>query len=82
MLYVHGHAPCMATPLYGRTPCMATCWAGAGLTVEWSEADQKKKVINVPADIYEQGCIADVEAGLLVGTRTPARDDGLPHGSD
>ncbi|KAG7265279.1 hypothetical protein CRUP_008184 [Coryphaenoides rupestris] len=44
-----------------------------GLTVEWSEADQKKKLINVPSDIYEQGCIPDVEAGLLA-----AEDVGYP----
>lgn len=37
-----------------------------GLTVEWSENDQKKRIINVPNEIYEQGCVQDVEAGLKV----------------
>lgn len=41
----------------------------AGLTVEWSENNQKKKAINVPNDVYELGCIQDVEDGLKV--RTP-----------
>lgn len=37
-----------------------------GLTVDWSENDQKKRIINVPNELYEQGCIQDVEAGLKV----------------
>lgn len=37
-----------------------------GLTVEWSENNQKKKAINVPNDVYELGCIQDVEDGLKV----------------
>lgn len=37
-----------------------------GLTVAWSENDQKKRIINVPTDLYEQGCVQDVEAGLKV----------------
>lgn len=41
----------------------------SGLTVEWSENNQKKKAINVPNDVYELGCIQDVEDGLKV--RTP-----------
>lgn len=41
----------------------------SGLTVEWLENNQKKKVINVPTDVYELGCIQDVEDGLKV--RTP-----------
>lgn len=38
----------------------------SGLTVEWSENNQKKRIINVPTDIYELGCIPDVEDGLKV----------------
>ncbi|XP_047665601.1 acetyl-CoA carboxylase 1 isoform X6 [Tachysurus fulvidraco] len=39
-------------------------WSGSGLTVEWSENEKKKRIINVPSELYEQGCIQDVEAGL------------------
>lgn len=39
-----------------------------GLTVEWSEANQKKRIINVPTDVYELGCIQGVEDGLKVST--------------
>lgn len=38
----------------------------SGLTVEWTESNQKKKTINVPADVFELGCIQDVEDGLKV----------------
>lgn len=40
----------------------------SGLTVEWSEANQKKRIINVPTDVYELGCIQGVEDGLKVST--------------
>lgn len=40
----------------------------SGLSVEWSEADQKKRIINVPTDMYELGCIQGVEDGLKVST--------------
>ncbi|GAA6102191.1 acetyl-CoA carboxylase 1 isoform X5, partial [Tachysurus ichikawai] len=39
-------------------------WSGSGLTVEWSDNDKKKRIVNVPNELYEQGCIHDVEAGL------------------
>lgn len=38
----------------------------SGLTVEWTENNQKKRIINVPTDIYELGCIQNVEEGLKV----------------
>lgn len=38
----------------------------SGLIVEWTENNQKKKVINVPPDLYELGCTQDVESGLKV----------------
>lgn len=40
----------------------------SGLSVEWAENNQKKKIINVPHDVYELGCIQDVEDGLKVST--------------
>uniref|UniRef100_A0A3P8VUQ0 acetyl-CoA carboxylase n=1 Tax=Cynoglossus semilaevis TaxID=244447 RepID=A0A3P8VUQ0_CYNSE len=40
-----------------------------GLTVEWTENDQKKQTINVPSDVYERGCIKDVEDGLTASEK-------------
>uniref|UniRef100_A0A8L0DT70 acetyl-CoA carboxylase n=1 Tax=Oncorhynchus mykiss TaxID=8022 RepID=A0A8L0DT70_ONCMY len=55
----------IASSIVAQTAGIPTLpWSGAGLTVEWSESDQKKRIINVPPDLYELGCIHDVEAGL------------------
>ncbi|KAI4875743.1 hypothetical protein NFI96_024258 [Prochilodus magdalenae] len=55
----------IASSIVAQTAGIPTLpWSGTGLTVEWSENDQKKHIINVPHDLYEQGCIQDVEAGL------------------
>lgn len=38
-----------------------------GLTVEWTEDDlQQGKIISVPEDVYDQGCVKDVDEGLEV----------------
>uniref|UniRef100_D3ZBE2 acetyl-CoA carboxylase n=1 Tax=Rattus norvegicus TaxID=10116 RepID=D3ZBE2_RAT len=40
-------------------------WSGSGLTVEWTEDSQHQgKCISVPEDVYEQGCVRDVDEGL------------------
>nr|XP_019612996.1 PREDICTED: acetyl-CoA carboxylase 2 [Rhinolophus sinicus] len=40
-------------------------WSGSGLTVEWAEDSlQHGKRISVPEDVYNQGCVKDVEEGL------------------
>ncbi|XP_028621240.1 acetyl-CoA carboxylase 2 [Grammomys surdaster] len=40
-------------------------WSGSGLTVEWTEDSQHQgKCISVPEDVYEQGCVKDVDEGL------------------
>ncbi|XP_008568005.1 PREDICTED: acetyl-CoA carboxylase 2 [Galeopterus variegatus] len=40
-------------------------WSGSGLTVEWAEDDlQEVKRISVPEDVYDQGCVKDVDEGL------------------
>ncbi|EHH21157.1 hypothetical protein EGK_04160 [Macaca mulatta] len=40
-------------------------WSGSGLTVEWTEDDlQQGKIISVPEDVYDQGCVKDVDEGL------------------
>uniref|UniRef100_A0AAR2KSB1 acetyl-CoA carboxylase n=1 Tax=Pygocentrus nattereri TaxID=42514 RepID=A0AAR2KSB1_PYGNA len=55
----------IASSIVAQTAGIPTLpWSGTGLTVEWSENDQKKHIINVPHDLYEQGCIQDVEDGL------------------
>ncbi|TWW74939.1 Acetyl-CoA carboxylase 1 [Takifugu flavidus] len=55
----------IASSIVAQTAGIPTLpWSGAGLTVEWSEANQKKRIINVPTDVYELGCIQGVEDGL------------------
>ena len=54
----------MCVCLREGTDCVLVCVSG--LTVEWTESDQKKRVINVPPEVYDLGCIQDVEAGLKV----------------
>ena len=51
-----------------REECMLNVcpFVFSGLSVEWTENDQRKKIINVPTDVYELGCIQDVEDGLKV----------------
>ncbi|XP_029409877.1 acetyl-CoA carboxylase 2 isoform X3 [Nannospalax galili] len=40
-------------------------WSGSGLTVEWTEDGlQQGKCISVPEDVYNQGCVKDVDEGL------------------
>uniref|UniRef100_A0A8C2VCF5 acetyl-CoA carboxylase n=1 Tax=Chinchilla lanigera TaxID=34839 RepID=A0A8C2VCF5_CHILA len=40
-------------------------WSGSGLTVEWAEKDlQQGKQISVPEDVYDRGCVKDVDEGL------------------
>ncbi|XP_046694451.1 acetyl-CoA carboxylase 1 isoform X1 [Silurus meridionalis] len=55
----------IASSIVAQTAGIPTLpWSGRGLTVEWTESDQKKRIINVPNELYEQGCIQDIEAGL------------------
>uniref|UniRef100_A0A8C2FE79 acetyl-CoA carboxylase n=1 Tax=Cyprinus carpio TaxID=7962 RepID=A0A8C2FE79_CYPCA len=55
----------IASSIVAQTAGIPTLpWSGTGLTVEWTENDQKKGIINVPTELYEQGCVHDVEAGL------------------
>ncbi|TNN86768.1 Acetyl-CoA carboxylase [Liparis tanakae] len=55
----------IASSIVAQTAGIPTLpWSGSGLTVEWTESDQKKKTINVPADVFELGCVQDVEDGL------------------
>uniref|UniRef100_A0A671PM36 acetyl-CoA carboxylase n=1 Tax=Sinocyclocheilus anshuiensis TaxID=1608454 RepID=A0A671PM36_9TELE len=55
----------IASSIVAQTAGIPTLpWSGTGLTVEWTENDQKKGIVNVPTELYEQGCVHDVEAGL------------------
>uniref|UniRef100_A0A3Q3ABR9 acetyl-CoA carboxylase n=1 Tax=Kryptolebias marmoratus TaxID=37003 RepID=A0A3Q3ABR9_KRYMA len=55
----------IASSIVAQTAGIPTLpWSGAGLTVEWTANNQKKKIINVPQELYECGCIQDVEDGL------------------
>ncbi|XP_037603973.1 acetyl-CoA carboxylase 1 isoform X5 [Sebastes umbrosus] len=55
----------IASSIVAQTAGIPTLpWSGEGLTVEWSENHQKKKIVNVPTDVYELGCIQDVEDGM------------------
>ncbi|XP_066551674.1 acetyl-CoA carboxylase 1 isoform X12 [Amia ocellicauda] len=44
-------------------------WSGMGLTVDWTDSDQKKRIVNVPPELYDQCCIYDVEQGLQAAER-------------
>ncbi|PNI64840.1 ACACB isoform 3 [Pan troglodytes] len=45
-------------------------WSGSGLTVEWTEDDlQQGKRISVPQDVYDKGCVKDVDEGLEAAER-------------
>lgn len=35
--------------------------------MEWQESDFKKRILNVPPEIYEKGYVKDVDDGLKVG---------------
>ncbi|XP_058137492.1 acetyl-CoA carboxylase 2 isoform X3 [Dasypus novemcinctus] len=40
-------------------------WSGSGLTVEWAEDSlQEGERISVPEDVYDRGCVKDVDEGL------------------
>ncbi|MBN3319914.1 ACACA carboxylase, partial [Atractosteus spatula] len=55
----------IASSIVAQTAGIPTLpWSGTGLTVEWSDSDQKKRIIKVPPELYEQGCIHDMEEGL------------------
>ncbi|XP_024130292.1 acetyl-CoA carboxylase isoform X2 [Oryzias melastigma] len=45
-------------------------WSGSGLKVDWTEEDQTQgKVISVPPEVYNKGCVRDVEDGLAGAER-------------
>ncbi|XP_033740192.1 acetyl-CoA carboxylase-like isoform X1 [Pecten maximus] len=56
----------IASSIVAQTAGVPTLpWSGKNLTVNWSQADQdQNKVISVPQDVYQKGCVEDVDAGL------------------
>uniref|UniRef100_G3TBG5 acetyl-CoA carboxylase n=1 Tax=Loxodonta africana TaxID=9785 RepID=G3TBG5_LOXAF len=45
-------------------------WSGSGLMVEWTEDGlQQGKMISVPEDVYNKGCLKDVDEGLAVAEK-------------
>uniref|UniRef100_A0AAY5F4Q3 acetyl-CoA carboxylase n=1 Tax=Electrophorus electricus TaxID=8005 RepID=A0AAY5F4Q3_ELEEL len=60
----------IASSIVAQTAGIPTLpWSGTGLSIRWSESDQKKGIVSVPNDLYELGCIQDVEAGLKVAEK-------------
>ncbi|XP_005722276.1 acetyl-CoA carboxylase isoform X2 [Pundamilia nyererei] len=40
-------------------------WSGSDLRLDWAEEDQREgNVINVPPEVYKQGCVHDVDEGI------------------
>ncbi|MGH0188879.1 UNVERIFIED_CONTAM: hypothetical protein FKN15_031909 [Acipenser sinensis] len=55
----------IASSIVAQTAGIPTLpWSGSGLTVEWTESDQRRRVISVPPEVYEQGCVRDEAEGL------------------
>ncbi|XP_005869738.1 PREDICTED: acetyl-CoA carboxylase 2 isoform X2 [Myotis brandtii] len=45
-------------------------WSGSGLTVAWAEEGlQEGKTISVPEDVYNRGCVKDIDEGLEAAER-------------
>ncbi|XP_064424983.1 acetyl-CoA carboxylase 1 isoform X2 [Latimeria chalumnae] len=64
----------IASSIVAQTAGIPTLpWSGSGLTVNWTEDDQKKKVVNVASELYDKGCIKDDVEGLAA-----AEDIGYP----
>ncbi|XP_078081038.1 acetyl-CoA carboxylase 1 [Mustelus asterias] len=64
----------IASSIVAQTAGIPTLpWSGSGLTIEWTETEPRKLIVSVPAELYEKGCIADVESGMKA-----AEDIGYP----
>uniref|UniRef100_A0A4W3HCG2 acetyl-CoA carboxylase n=1 Tax=Callorhinchus milii TaxID=7868 RepID=A0A4W3HCG2_CALMI len=63
----------IASSIVAQTAGIPTLpWSGSGLMIEWQENDPRK-LIKVDGDLYEKGCITDIESGLKA-----AEDIGYP----
>uniref|UniRef100_A0AAR2J106 acetyl-CoA carboxylase n=1 Tax=Pygocentrus nattereri TaxID=42514 RepID=A0AAR2J106_PYGNA len=56
----------VASSIVAQTAGIPTLpWTGSGLKVPWGEEEQRPgHVVSVPLDIYNKGCVRDVEEGL------------------
>ncbi|XP_015275996.1 PREDICTED: acetyl-CoA carboxylase 1 [Gekko japonicus] len=64
----------IASSIVAQTAGIPTLpWSGSGLRVDWQEGDFQKRILNVPQELYEKGCVTDVDHGLRA-----AEDVGYP----
>ncbi|XP_054857973.1 acetyl-CoA carboxylase 1 isoform X2 [Eublepharis macularius] len=55
----------IASSIVAQTAGIPTLpWSGSGLRVDWQENDFQKRILNVPQELYEKGCVTDVDHGL------------------
>ncbi|XP_066492159.1 acetyl-CoA carboxylase 1 isoform X4 [Tiliqua scincoides] len=55
----------IASSIVAQTAGIPTLpWSGSGLKVDWDENDFQKRILNVPQELYEKGCVTDVDDGL------------------
>uniref|UniRef100_A0A670JWK5 acetyl-CoA carboxylase n=1 Tax=Podarcis muralis TaxID=64176 RepID=A0A670JWK5_PODMU len=55
----------IASSIVAQTAGIPTLpWSGCGLKVDWQESDSQKRILNVPQELYEKGCVTDVDDGL------------------
>uniref|UniRef100_A0A8C6Y7J4 acetyl-CoA carboxylase n=1 Tax=Naja naja TaxID=35670 RepID=A0A8C6Y7J4_NAJNA len=55
----------IASSIVAQTAGIPTLpWSGSGLQVDWQENDFQKRILNVPQELYEKGCVTDVDHGL------------------
>ncbi|KAL6466122.1 hypothetical protein MHYP_G00262550 [Metynnis hypsauchen] len=61
----------VASSIVAQTAGIPTLpWTGSGLKVPWGEEEQRPgHVVSVPLDIYNKGCVRDVEEGLTGAER-------------
>ncbi|XP_074869913.1 acetyl-CoA carboxylase 1 [Carettochelys insculpta] len=60
----------IASSIVAQTAGIPTLpWSGSGLQVDWQETDLQKPILNVPQELYEKGCVKDVDDGLLAAEK-------------
>ncbi|XP_059843867.1 acetyl-CoA carboxylase 2 isoform X2 [Hypanus sabinus] len=58
----------IASTIVAQTAGIPTLpWSGNGLTLEWTEEDQRlKRIVSLPKELYLRGCVRDATEGLEV----------------
>uniref|UniRef100_A0A8D2LV15 acetyl-CoA carboxylase n=1 Tax=Varanus komodoensis TaxID=61221 RepID=A0A8D2LV15_VARKO len=55
----------IASSIVAQTAGIPTLpWSGSGLQVHWQENEFQKRILSVPQELYEKGCVTDVDDGL------------------